>query len=62
MIMYEDMKLIEHVLLRPICVLSLLMSTCKHFNISYLYIILDTLKLLMNSSLQNKKQIYRDFS
>jgi len=30
LILYEDMKPIEHVLLHPICVLSHLMCTCKH--------------------------------
>jgi len=45
MLLYEDMKLIEHVLLFWICVLSNLMCPCKHYNIklsvsqSYLYII-----------------------
>ena len=33
MILYEDMKAIEHVLLHPICVLSHLMCACKHCNI-----------------------------
>ena len=37
MILYENMKPIEHVLLHPICVLSHLMCACKHS--SYLYII-----------------------
>jgi len=32
--LYEDMKPIEHVLLHPICVLSHLMCTCKHCNIT----------------------------
>jgi len=30
MILYENMKPIEHVLLHPICVLSHLMCACKH--------------------------------
>jgi len=30
MILYENMKPIEHVLLHPICVRSYLMCTCKH--------------------------------
>jgi len=30
MILYEDMKPIEHALLDPICVLSHLMCFCKH--------------------------------
>jgi len=33
MILYEDMKPIEHVLLHPICVLSHLMCPYKHCNI-----------------------------
>jgi len=33
MILYEVMKPIEHVLFHPICVLSHLMSACKHCNI-----------------------------
>jgi len=33
MILYEDMKPIEHVLLHPICVVSHLMCACKHCNI-----------------------------
>jgi len=35
MILYEDVKPIEHVLLHPLCVglLSLLMSACKRCNI-----------------------------
>jgi len=33
MILYEDMKPIEHVLLHPICVLSHLMCACKHCDI-----------------------------
>jgi len=33
MILYENMKPIEHVLLHPICVLSHLMCACKHCNI-----------------------------
>jgi len=41
MILYEDMKPIEHVLLHRICVLSHLMYACEHCNIycSYLCII-----------------------
>jgi len=40
MILYENMKPIEHVLLHPICVLSHLMCTRKHCDVkSYLYII-----------------------
>jgi len=33
MILYEDMKPFEHVLLHPICVLSHLMCAYKHCNI-----------------------------
>jgi len=33
MIVYENMKPIEHVLLHPICILSHLMCACKHCNI-----------------------------
>jgi len=33
MILYEDMKPTEHVLLHPICVLSHLMRACKHCHI-----------------------------
>jgi len=33
MILYEDMKPIEHVLHHPICVLSHLMCACKHCNV-----------------------------
>jgi len=36
MILYENMKPIEHVLLHPICVLSHLMCARKHFNVNYL--------------------------
>jgi len=32
MILYEDMKSIEHVLLHPICVFSHLTCICKHSN------------------------------
>jgi len=31
-ILYEDMKPIEHILLHLICVLSFLMCACKHCN------------------------------
>jgi len=30
MVLYEDMKPIEHVLLHPMCVLSQLLCECKH--------------------------------
>ena len=33
MILYENMKPIEHVLLHPICALSHLMCACKHCNV-----------------------------
>ena len=33
MILYEDMKPIEHFLLHPIWVLSHMMCACKHYNI-----------------------------
>jgi len=33
MILYENMKPVEHVLLRPISMLSHLMCACKHCNI-----------------------------
>ena len=33
MILYENMKPIEHVLLQPICVLSHLVCACKHCNV-----------------------------
>jgi len=33
MILYKDVKPIEHVLLHPICVVSHLICTCKHCNI-----------------------------
>jgi len=33
MILYENMKSIEHVLLHPICVLSHLMCACKHCHV-----------------------------
>jgi len=40
MILCEDVKPIEHVLLHPICVLSHLMCACKHCSIKlYLYYI-----------------------
>jgi len=39
MILYENMKPIEHVLLHPIFLLSHLMCACKHCNVSYLHII-----------------------
>ena len=59
MILYDNVKPIEHVLLHPICVLSHLMCACKHCNVKFgLYIteLLNTLKLLMSLSLQ-KTQI-----
>jgi len=59
MTLYEDMKPIEHVLLHPICVLSHLKCACKH-KYKVVFILLNTLKLLMNLSLQ-KAQISRDF-
>jgi len=59
MILYENMKPIEHVLLHPICVLSHLMYACKHCKI--IFRLLNTLKLLVSLSLQ-KTQISRDFS
>jgi len=34
MILYENMKPIEHVLLHPICILSHLMCACKHCNVN----------------------------
>jgi len=43
MIVYENMKPIEHVLLHPICVPSDLMC-----NMNVIFILLNTLKLLMN--------------
>jgi len=33
MILHENMKPMDHVLLHPICVLPHLMCTCKHYNI-----------------------------
>jgi len=33
MVLYENMKSIEHVLLHHICVLSHLMCACKHCNV-----------------------------
>jgi len=45
MILYEDMKPIERVLLHPICVLS------------HLIYLLHTLKLLVNISLQKKNRL-----
>jgi len=54
MTLYENMKPIEHVLLHPICVLSHLTCACKHCNIKLS--LLNTLKLLINLSLQ-KTQI-----
>jgi len=48
MILYEDMKSFKHALLHWICVLSPL--------IKVIFILLNTLKLLMNLSLQ-KTQI-----
>jgi len=33
MILFEDMKPVEHVLLHPLCVLSHLMCACQHCNI-----------------------------
>jgi len=35
MILYENMKPIEHVLLHPICALSHLMCPCKHCNLKF---------------------------
>jgi len=37
MILYENMKPIEHVLLHPICVLSHLMCASKHCNCWWIY-------------------------
>jgi len=54
MILCEDMKTIEHVLLNPICVLPHLMRACKHCNLKLL--LFDTSKFLMNISLE-KTQI-----
>jgi len=59
-ILYENMKPIEHVLLHPICVLSQVMCPCKH-QCKVIFILLNTLKLLMSLSLQ-KTQISLDFS
>jgi len=54
MILYEDMKPTEDVLHHLICVLSHLICTCKHSNIksSLFFILLNTLKLLQNLSVQ----------
>jgi len=61
MILYEDMKPIEHVLLHQIYVLSHLMCACKHCNITLSLHYLNTLKLLMNLSLQKKTDFTRFF-
>jgi len=37
MILYEDMKPIEDVLLHPICVLPHLMCACQHCNMKSLF-------------------------
>jgi len=58
MILYENMKPIEHVLLHPIYVLPHPMCACQ---MQCKVILLNTLKLLMRLSLQ-KTQISRDFS
>ena len=36
MILFEDMKPIEHTLLHPICVRCHLMCACKHCNIEFI--------------------------
>jgi len=46
MILYEDMKPIAHVLLRPIRVLS--QCAWKHCNPNFIFILLNALQLLMN--------------
>jgi len=53
MILYENIKPIEHVLLHPICVLSHLMCACKHCNVKLS--LLNTLNLLMSLSLQKRR-------
>ena len=50
MILYENMKPFEHALLHPICELSHLMCACKHCKV--IFILLNTLKLLMSLPLQ----------
>jgi len=48
MILYEDMKPIEHVLFHPKCLLSHLMCACKHCNkYKGIFISLNTLKLMI---------------
>ena len=53
MILYENMKPFEHVLLHPICALSHPMCACKHCKVSF--ILLNTLKLLMSLPLQKHR-------
>jgi len=36
MILFEDMKLIEHVLPYPICVRSYLTCACKHCSVTFI--------------------------
>ena len=54
MILYEDMKLIEHVPLQPIRTFSPDVCMQKLFY-KVVFIWLNTLKLLMTLSLQNKQ-------
>jgi len=53
MILSDDMKPSEHVLLHPIRILSHLMCACKHWNIKLP--LLNTLKFLINLSLQKRR-------
>jgi len=56
MILFEDMKPIAHVLLHPICILSHLYVRMQTLEYKVIFILLNTLKLLMILSLQ-KTQI-----
>jgi len=60
MILYENIKPIEHVLLHLICTLSHLMCECKHCKLcKVIFILMNTLTLLVSLSLQ--KTDFRQF-
>jgi len=58
MILFEDMKPIEHVLLHPICVRSHLMWACKHYSIT---IIIEHIEVADEFITSENPDITRDF-
>jgi len=58
MIVYENMKPIEHVLLHPICVLFHLMCACKHCNVKLSLYYIE----VADEFITSKTQISHDFS